>query len=681
MSAGASNSDVQYVAYLKAKFNLADADLLQVIALSQRPSDTPSPPNVLSSAPEGEEEIEVIEDSEEHKDEMDASYEEVMDDESYEEVEYMEESFTDRKASPAAPVPAPMPYAQTDEQVAIVPGATSQALVPVDDAFHDETPPVRFPEDVSQSMVRDDAPHDEANALAIVPAKSQPVPEQAPPVDEELAIVPAKKKRPAASPPIQRDQPEEKDNSLMYMLIGLCLILVIAVAVILILIFVTETIPKFWENDPDPIVMEPYVPGNCNFGGQTQPNVVSQCECTGRVSEVNEYTQEQYNRLTQEFLVPNIYQTWNYDISSCEPENQAALWLSTGKVIEDELDLTQRYSVALLYYSTSGEQWTAQEDWMSEEDVCDWYGLSCTGDELKDIQLPSNRVDGEVSCYRLVPDNEKCLLLYLTLVPFCLQIPSELSFLTRLETLALDTNTLSSTIPTSLFSIPSLTTLTLSANQLIGSIPTHIGLARGLESLRLDDNRIRDEIPTELNRLTRLASLNLANNTMLTGRIATEYGLFTDLETLSLSNTDIRARIPSEYGLLTNLLELNIANTLVGGEIPIQFSQLTRLRILDFSGSRLRQTVPTFLGRLTDLSKFVFLFVKRQGWRRQNVADEMNFHFLYAATLMLGNNELNGPIPTELGSLTRLRSLDLHGNAFEGFVPTELANLRSLSKY
>ena len=48
--------------------------------------------------------------------------------------------------------------------------------------------------------------------------------------------------------------------------------------------------------------------------------------------------------------------------------------------------------------------------------------------------------------------------------------------------------------------------------------------------------------------------------------------------------------------------------------------------------------------------------------------------------LALGDNQLSGPIPAELGSLTRLEELWLSSNQLSGEIPAELGNLRSLTE-
>ena len=45
---------------------------------------------------------------------------------------------------------------------------------------------------------------------------------------------------------------------------------------------------------------------------------------------------------------------------------------------------------------------------------------------------------------------------------------------------------------------------------------------------------------------------------------------------------------------------------------------------------------------------------------------------------VLQNNNITGPIPSELGKLSKLQTLDLSNNFFNGEIPPSLGHLRSL---
>ena len=48
-------------------------------------------------------------------------------------------------------------------------------------------------------------------------------------------------------------------------------------------------------------------------------------------------------------------------------------------------------------------------------------------------------------------------------------------------------------------------------------------------------------------------------------------------------------------------------------------------------------------------------------------------------SLLLGNNNLNGSIPSSMGNLSKLKSLSLHDNRLSGSVPSSMGNLSSLT--
>ena len=101
------------------------------------------------------------------------------------------------------------------------------------------------------------------------------------------------------------------------------------------------------------------------------------------------------------------------------------------------------------------------------------------------------------------------------------EIPPELGRLSRLTTLALDSNRLSGGIPPEFGSLSNLATLRLGGNQLTGGIPPELGGLSNLESLSLTDNRLGGKIPPELGNLSNLNSFSLGGNDQFTGCLPT----------------------------------------------------------------------------------------------------------------------------------------------------------------
>ena len=232
-----------------------------------------------------------------------------------------------------------------------------------------------------------------------------------------------RKKPPDTEPPYGEDrggfQVFQKYDNTPCIAVGLCflLLLLCGAAIYLILGPITKNVPPFKDdnNDPPPTIvtfppnalmppfagdnpttpLDPYVPGQCRFGNQVQPNILSQCFCNGRISTLQDDVRQKYEDLEASFI-REIYGTWNYAIESCDPANQALVWLSTV-VSANDVELTQRYALAYLYYNTGGDQWVNQDNWLEQASVCLWYGIACSGDVVSLVELESNQLLGSVS--------------------------------------------------------------------------------------------------------------------------------------------------------------------------------------------------------------------------------------------------------------------------------------------
>ena len=350
---------------------------------------------------------------------------------------------------------------------------------------------------------------------------------------------------------------------------------------------------------------------------------------------------------------------------------------------------------------------------------------------LELLSLSVNQLTGEIPAELGSLSNlEK---LYLTRNQLTGEIPAELGSLSNLEKLYLTRNQLTGEIPAELGSLTNLELLSLSTNQLTGEIPAELGSLTNLELLSLARNQLTGEIPAELGSLTNLELLSLTRN-QLTGTIPAGLGSLTSLMVLALGGNDLTGPIPTWLGGLIKLEELYLWGNQLTGEIPSQLGNLTTLTDLELGGNQLSGMVPQTLVGLTMMERFIFhnnpglcapIDDAFQTWLRgistvlgsscapadspedravlvqvHSATDGANWknntnwlseeHFIrewYGVTndangrvhgLFLGDNQLAGEIPPELGSLANLEELYLWGNQLTGTIPAELGSLANL---
>ena len=315
--------------------------------------------------------------------------------------------------------------------------------------------------------------------------------------------------------------------------------------------------------------------------------------------------------------------------------------LAQGSVAGDRLALVA------LYNATDGANWTNNTNWLSNEALSEWFGVSTD-------------VNGRVT------------RLYLHLNGLNGVIPVELGGLASLQELFLFRNGLSGVIPEELGNLTSLTRLHLSQNELSGKIPAELGNLTSLKWLFLHENELSGEIPTELGSLTSLKWLYLTQN-MLSGEIPVALGKLTNLEYLSLSQNELSGAIPVELGNLTSLYFLALSRNMLSGEIPVELGNLTSLQELSLWGNELSGEIPTELGSLTSLKRLYLTQNMLSGAIPAALGDLTNLRQLY-----LNQNMLSGAIPVALGKLTNLEQLYLNQNMLSGAIPAELGDLASL---
>ena len=342
------------------------------------------------------------------------------------------------------------------------------------------------------------------------------------------------------------------------------------------------------------------------------------------------------------------FQTWLQSVSFVSGDNCVA---------EDSAE--DRAALVELYNATGGANWTDNTNWLSDEPMRAWYGVTTDDDG-------------------------------------------------RVARLSLSENQLTGEIPTELGNLSNLRTLILSSNQLTGEIPTELGNLSNLQRLNLHDNQLTGELPQSLTGLTVLSMLSFNNNAGLCAPIdeafqiwllsvtsvrgsscapmdsaedravlvelynATDganwtnntnwlsdrpirewHGVINDADgrvsDLLLGRNELTGEIPKELGSLSNLKNLYLHANQLTGEIPMELGDLSNLQRLILSSNQLTGEIPAELGNLTGLT-----------------------------ILRLSSNQLTGEIPAELGNLTGLTFLHLANNQFTGCMQDELRHFSTI---
>jgi Leucine-rich repeat (LRR) protein len=332
----------------------------------------------------------------------------------------------------------------------------------------------------------------------------------------------------------------------------------------------------------------------------------------------------------------------------------------------------ERDALIALYNSTGGANWTTNTGWLGDVGTeCDWYGVTCGGSGIDNLNLSRNNLVGTIPAELGSLSNLTTLNLWDNQLSG--SIPSELGNLTNLTQLVLGSNSLSGSIPAELGNLTNLTELYLYTNSLSGSIPAELGNLTNLTVFWLFKNSLSGSIPAELGNLTNLTMLPLYKNS-LSGSIPAELGNLTNLIALTLHKNSLSGSIPAELGNLTNLTSLHLYTNQLSGSIPAELGNLSNLTTLNLYDNQLSGSIPSELGNLSSLNYFRLYTNALTGSIPTELGGLTNL-----IELSLGHNQLSGSIPSELGSLSNLTTLNLYDNQLSGSIPSELGSLSNLT--
>ncbi|CAB9506888.1 LRR receptor-like serine threonine-protein kinase At4g08850 [Seminavis robusta] len=190
----------------------------------------------------------------------------------------------------------------------------------------------------------------------------------------------------------------------------------------------------------------------------------------------------------------------------------------------------------------------------------------------------------------------------------------------------------------------------------------------------LDHNNLVGSLPEELYMLTLLQTLSIGHN-QLQGVLSPKIGQLTALEGFYPAGMIHEAALPSEIGLLTKLRGLLLGNSKYPETIPTELWQLTNLQTLVVLGRpNMQGSIPTEIASFSKLKWFVIEDCGLTGTLPTELGQIETLEWL-----MIKNNRLSGTLPTELSMIPNMLLVTLNGNDLVGKLPSELGLLTSLT--
>lgn len=358
---------------------------------------------------------------------------------------------------------------------------------------------------------------------------------------------------------------------------------------------------------------------------------------------------------------------------------------------------SERDALISFYNATDGDNWTDNSNWNTTEPVSTWFGITTeiiSGQEhVTELKPNANNLNGT--------------------------IPPEITDLTELRNLWIQSNYLTGQIPSNIGNLTHLTQFVLNNNfGMTGNIPASFTNCTNLQYLIVQAHQFEGTLP-DFTSLTNLSILWIGYNNFEFGDFENEFSTYqtnlgsnftysnqnlVDTETnvvapigfsttisASISgsqnnyqwykegsiltgetseNLNITINSESDYGAYYYEATSNIVSGLTLQSNNFNFDDLPSNN-LDYN------TLLTFYNSTNGDS-----WINNTNWL-DNTTPLNSWHGVTVENgrvtrLELGSNNLNGVIPSEIGSLSELKYLWLWANQLTGSIPPEIGNLTNL---
>lgn len=269
-----------------------------------------------------------------------------------------------------------------------------------------------------------------------------------------------------------------------------------------------------------------------------------------------------------------------------------------------DITSTQREALTAIYESLDGDNWTNNENWCSDKDIANWYGVDIDENGyVTYLGLSDNNLNGTVPDEIGLLSNLSILLLSNNSIH---NLSSEIKKLQKLSFLSTsiwtdaiyECTNLSSLqfyplhsvqIPLNIFKLNNL--IFLDIINVYGIIPEEIGLLENLTDCRIYGPNLSGSIPSSIGNCTKLSSLDLSQNN-LTGCIPAELGSLKELRNLTLCHNNLTGEIPESLSNLQKLESFQADNNMLTGNIPPKLGDIPTLQTLVLQNNLLSGDIP-----------------------------------------------------------------------------------------
>ncbi|KAF8034160.1 hypothetical protein BT93_C0437 [Corymbia citriodora subsp. variegata] len=242
------------------------------------------------------------------------------------------------------------------------------------------------------------------------------------------------------------------------------------------------------------------------------------------------------------------------------------------------------------------------ETWVGS-DVCSYKGVFCSdsqdgmGPFVAGIDLNRANVQGTlVNELSLLTD---MTLLHLNSNRFLGSVPNTLRDLSSLQELDLSNNQFSGPFPAVVLEMPNLIYLDLRFNSFSGPIPEDLFNSK-LDAILVNNNNFEGELPQSLGN-SQASLINLANN-KFSGSIPAGFGLMASkLKEILFLNNQLSGCIPEGIGLFTEMKVFDVSYNSLMGHLPDTLSCLSQVEVLNLGHNRLSGELPNLVCSLKSL--------------------------------------------------------------------------------